>query len=99
MTIITAEGLKEIRAKWKMTQMQFAELLKANQRTYQDWEQGRVAVPPAIQAHVLTILRVKQIYEAWDAFAAPLAGTEEFDRSIDEHEKLWDELFPELCRL
>ena len=99
MRTITASDLKQIRTNWKMNQAQFAALLKANLRTYQDWEQGRFSVPPAIQAHVLTTVKLKQIYEAWDAFATPLAGTEEFDRQIDEHEKLWDQLFPELCRL
>lgn len=99
MESITPIELKRIRASWKMDQSQFAGLLGANVRTYQDWEQKRFPVPATVQAHIKTIERLRTIYEAWDAFATPLAGTEEFDRQIDEHEKLWDQLFPELCRL
>ena len=28
-----------------------------------------------------------------------MAGTEEFDEAVDDHEKLWGRLFPELDRL
>lgn len=99
MRVITASDLKQIRTNWKMDQSQFAGLLGANVRTYQDWEQGRFPVPATVQAHIRTIEKLKTIYEAWDKFATPLAGTEEFDHQIDDFEKLWDQLFPELCRL
>lgn len=99
MESITATELKEIRASWKMSQAAFAQLLGVNPRTYEGWESGRFAVPGTVQKHVETIQKLRRIYEAWDQFATPLSGTEEFDAAIDDQEKLWDELFPELSRL
>lgn len=95
---ITAEQLKQIRAEWGINQADFARLLGANLRTYQGWEAGR-AIPTTVAQHVATIQKLRQIYEAWDRFATPLAGTEEFDEAVDDHEKLWGRLFPELDRL
>lgn len=95
---MTATDLKQIRAAWKMNQAAFAELLGVNLRTYQGWEQGR-AIPGAVAEHAKTIQKLRQIYEAWDQFATPLAATEEFDAAVDDQEKLWGELFPELTRL
>ena len=96
---MTATELKKIRKSWGMKQSQFALMLGVNARTYQDWEQGRFPVPASVQAHVKTIEKLKTIYASWNDFATPLAGTEEFDEVIDKHESLWDQLFPELCRL
>lgn len=96
---ITAEQLKQIRAEWGVNQADFARLLGANLRTYQGWESERFGVPTVVAQHVATIQKLRQIYEAWDKFATPLAGTEEFDEAVDDHEKLWDQLFPELDRL
>lgn len=95
---MTPAELKRIRASWKMNQAAFAQLLGVNLRTFQGYEQGR-QIPPTISKHVETIQKLRRIYEAWDKFATPLAGTEEFDAAIDDQEKLWDELFPELNRL
>jgi len=96
---MTPVELKRIRADWKMSQAAFAELLGVNARTYQAWEAGRYAVPGTVRKHVQTIKNLRQIYSAWDKIATPLSGTEEFDAAIDDHEKLWGELFPELNRL
>lgn len=96
---ITAEKLKQIGESWGLTQSQFAELLGANLRTFQDWAQGRHSIPAPIQKHVQTIQKLREIYESWDKIATPLSGTEEFDGQIDDHEKLWDKHFPELNRL
>ena len=93
-----ATTLKQIRAAWKMSQSAFAELLGVSLRSYQGWEQGR-KIPGTISRHAGTIQKLRQIYEAWDQFATPLAGTEEFDAAVDAQEKLWSELFPELNRL
>lgn len=98
MITITAQQLKEIRASWKMSQAAFAQLLSVNLRTFQGYEQGR-QIPPTISKHVETIQKLRVLYSAWDRFATPLAGTEEFDEAVDDHEKLWGRLFPELDRL
>lgn len=97
MKTITATELKQTRAAWKMSQAAFAKLLGVNLRTFQGYEQGR-AIPGAVAKHAETIQKLRQIYCAWDKFATPLSGTEEFDAAIDDQEKLWDELFPELNR-
>ncbi len=91
--------LKKIRADWKMSQSAFAQLLGVNPRTYQGYESGRFAVPGTVGKHVETIQKLRVLYSAWDQFATPLSGTEEFDAAIDDQEKLWGELFPELNRL
>jgi len=95
---LTPEKLKKIREGWGMTQAEFAELLGANLRTYQGWESGRFDVPGPVAEHIRTIQSLKKIYAHWDQIASPLAGMEEFDAIVDDHEKLWGKLFPMLKR-
>lgn len=95
---MTPAELKKIRADWKMSQAAFAQLLGVNLRTYEGYEQRR-QIPLAICKHVETIQKLRVLYSAWNKFATPLSGTEEFDAAIDDQEKLWDQLFPELNRL
>lgn len=95
---MTPTELKQTRAAWGMKPSAFAKLLGVNPRTYEGYEQGR-AIPGAVAKHAETIQKLRRIYSAWDQFATPLSGTEEFDAAIDDHEKLWGELFPELNRL
>lgn len=97
--MLTPLELREIAAQWGLSQAQFAELLGANPRTFQDWVQGRRPIPNTVKLHVATIQKLRLLYKAWDQFATPLAATEEFDQAVDAHEKLWSELFPELNRL
>lgn len=42
-------SIKEIRSELKLTQEQFAELLGVSTRSIQNWEQGRIKTPLAIQ--------------------------------------------------
>lgn len=99
---ITPERLKKIREQWDMTQAQFAELLSVSKDTYRRWEMtgaSAVQMPAPVAAHVATIGKLKKIYGHWDRkIGTPLAGTEEFDGVIDDHEALWAKLFPVLSR-
>lgn len=98
---ITPDKLKAIRNDWGMTQAQFAELLNVPKDTYRRWEsvgESAVLIPVPVAAHVRTIQNLKKLYADWDRIATPLAGTEEFDAVIDDHEKLWGRLFPLLRR-
>lgn len=46
---MNADQLKKERAKMKKTQIEMANLLKANPRTYQSWEAGRHKIPDSIE--------------------------------------------------
>lgn len=98
---MTPSQLKKIRCAWGLTQAQFATMLSVSVHTYRRWEMtgaSAVQMPAPVAAHVETIGKMKAIYAHWDKIATPLAGTEELGGVIDDHEKLWAQLFPELKR-
>lgn len=66
--VLTAEGVRAIRAKTGLSRAKFAERFGLDPRAVQDWEQGRRAPDRAARVLLLTIAKHPEAVE--DALAA-----------------------------